>query len=307
MAAHDSLALTDGGIETSMLSREGLELPCFAAFPLLESAMGRAAMRRYFDPFLRLADEHGLPFVADTATWRASPDWGARLGYDAAALAEANRRAVEFARALDVTVNGVVGPRGDGYVVGERMSVDAAAGYHAWQVGVLADAGVDRVTALTLTYPEEAIGVIEAAAAAGMAAIISFTVETDGRLPDETPIAEAIERVDAQTGGAAEFFMLNCAHPTHIAAGLDGSAALARIGGLRVNASSLSHAELDAAEEIDEGDPEALGREHARLRDALPAVTLLGGCCGTDHRHVEHILTRWIDHGSSSRASSPRA
>jgi homocysteine S-methyltransferase len=173
------------------------------------------------------------------------------------------------------------------------MSAGEAASYHEWQIAVLADAGVERITALTLTYPEEAIGIVSAAAAHGVPVVASFTVETDGRLPDGTPVADAIERVDAATAGAASFFMLNCAHPTHIAAGLDGSPALQRIGGLRVNASALSHAELDAADELDEGDPRALARDNASLRSTLPGVSLLGGCCGTDHRHVTEIASAW--------------
>ena len=293
-----AIALTDGGIETTLLFHEGFELPCFASFPLLEQERGRAALRRYFEPFLATAEEHAVPFVLDTATWRANPDWGARLDYDDDALAAANELAVAFARELatgrsDVTINGVLGPRGDGYVVGERMSGDEAAAYHGRQIGVLREAGADRITALTLSYPEEAIGVVQAAVAAGVPVVPAFTVETDGRLPDGTTVAEAIERVDAATGGAADFFMINCAHPTHIAAGLDGAPALERIGGLRVNASTLSHAELDEMEELDEGDPVALARDNASLHERLPSVRLLGGCCGTDHRHVAEIVAAW--------------
>ena len=291
-------ALTDGGIETVLLFREGFDLPCFASFPLLADERGRAALRRYFEPFLDMAQERGLAFVLDTATWRANPDWGAQLGYGLDALADANRDAVEFARELagerpDVLIDGMLGPRGDGYVVGERMTAEQAAEYHAWQIGVLHEAGVDRITALTLSYPEEAIGVVQAAAAAGVPVVPAFTVETDGRLPDGTPVAEAVERVDAATGAAAEFFLINCAHPTHLAAGLAGGAPLHRIGGLRVNASALSHAELDEAEELDEGDPVALARDNAALQDMLPSIRLLGGCCGTDHRHVAQIISAW--------------
>ena len=296
--ARRAVALTDGGMETSLMFHEGFDLPCFASFPLLGDARGRAALRRYFEPFLATAQERGLPFVLDTATWRANPDWGAQLGYDDGTLAAANRDAVEFARELaegrpDVTINGVLGPRGDGYVVGERMSGDEAAEYHGWQIGVLREAGVHRMTALTLSYPEEAVGVVRAAAAVGVPVVPSFTVETNGRLPDGTSIAEAVERVDRATGGTADFFMINCAHPTHIAAGLDNAPALDRIGGLRVNASALSHAELDEAEELDEGDPVALGRDNAALQDLLHSVRLLGGCCGTDHRHVAEIIAAW--------------
>jgi homocysteine S-methyltransferase len=292
------LMVTDGGVETVLLFKEGFDLPCFASFPLLEYERGRAALRAYYERFLDIADREGLPFSLDTVTWRANPDWGARLGYDAERLAVANRDAVEFARSIaggrpGVTVTGVVGPRGDGYAVGERMTGDEAAAYHDWQVGILAGAGVDRIASMTMTYPEEAIGVVLAAAARGVPVVPGLTVETDGRLPDGTAFAEAMARVDAATGTAAEFFLLNCAHPTHIAAGLDRTRGLDRVGGLRVNASARSHAELDEADELDEGDPVVLARDSASLRDAFPSVRLLGGCCGTDHRHVAEIVAAW--------------
>jgi homocysteine S-methyltransferase len=295
----NGIALTDGGLETSLLFHHGLELPCFAAFPLVDTEAGRSALRRYFEPFLAIADDRRIPFILDTATWRANPDWGTRLGYDLDSLAELNRKAVAFARQLaetrsDVMINGVVGPRGDGYVAGERMDAEEAADYHGWQIGVLNAAGVERITALTLTYPEEAIGIVTAAAAVGVPVVPGFTLETDGRLPDGTPIDEAVAAVDLSTSGAAEFFIINCAHPTHIAAGLEvESVALQRVGGLRANASALSHAELDQAEQLDEGDPVALGRDNAALRQMLRSIQLLGGCCGTDHRHVAEIVAAW--------------
>ena len=296
----EQVALTDGGMETVLLFHEGFELPCFASFPLLEQEAGRAALRRYFEPFLDTAQERGLPFVLDTATWRANPDWGAQLGYGLDDLAAVNADAVRFAGDLaqgrpDVTINGSIGPRGDGYVVGEQMTTEEATEYHSWQIGVLRDAGVERVTALTLSYPEEAIGVVQAAATLGVPVVAGFTVETDGRLPTGVTVADAIEQVDQATGGAAEFFMINCAHPTHIAAGLDDAPALERVGGVRVNASALSHAELDEAEELDEGDPGALARDNAALREKLPSIQLLGGCCGTDHRHVARMIAAWND------------
>jgi homocysteine S-methyltransferase len=296
--ARDAVALTDGGLETVLLFHDGFDLPCFASFPLLGEERGRAALRRYFEVFLDAAQQHERPFVLDTATWRANPAWGAQLGYDRGSLAAVNRDAAGFAHELaegrsDVTINGALGPRGDGYVVGTRMSGEEAAEYHAFQVGVLCEEGVDRITALTLSYPEEAVGVVQAAAALGVPAVAGFTVETDGRLPSGMTVAEAIEQVDGATGGAAEFFMINCAHPTHIAAGLDDAPALDRVGGLRVNASALSHAQLDEAEELDEGDPAALARDNAALSDKLPGVRLLGGCCGTDHRHVAQIIAAW--------------
>jgi homocysteine S-methyltransferase len=300
----NGIAATDGGMETVLIFDYGLELPCFAAFPLLEDERGQDTLRRYFEPFIAIADQRNLRFVLDTATWRANPDWGERLGYDLDGLAGVNRRAVAFAKQLaagrpGMTINGVIGPRGDGYVVGERMTSEAAADYHSWQIGILAEAGVDRITALTLTYPEEAIGIVRSAAEAGVAVVASFTVETDGHLPDGTSVQQAVRRVDAETDQAAEFLMLNCAHPTHIAA-IGRVPELERIGGLRVNASASSHAELDESEQLEDSDPSALARDHAALRQMFGSIELLGGCCGTDHRHVAQIIDAWHEVSASS-------
>jgi S-methylmethionine-dependent homocysteine/selenocysteine methylase len=293
--------LTDGGLETSLIFGQGLDLPCFAAFPLLESEHGTAALRAYFEPYLELAREYGAGFVLDTPTWRANPDWAARLGYSPGDLDAANRRAVAFALQLrdaagagtPILVDGVVGPRGDGYVAGERMTAEEAERYHGPQIASFAAAGADIVSAITMTYAEEAIGIARVAHAAGLPVVVSFTVETDGRLPSGQALRDAIEQVEAETGGAPRHYMINCAHPTHFEKALEPGPWLGRIGGLRANASTLSHAELDEAEELDVGDPADLGARYAQLRPRLPAVTVLGGCCGTDHRHVAQIAAAW--------------
>ena len=295
------LVLTDGGLETTLVFHDGIDLPDFAAFPLLDSTDGRAALRRYFEAFLTVAREHGAAFQLDTPTWRANRAWGERVGYDRAALDRVNRDAVAFAREiareasdLEVRVNGVVGPRGDGYVVDQRMTADEAYAYHGDQVQSFAAAGADVVSAITMTYPDEAIGFARAAAEAGVPAIVSFTVETDGRLPDGSRLPDAIEAVDGATEGSTEAFMLNCVHPTHFEGVVAGDGAWReRIRGLRANASTMSHAELDAAEELDAGDPEDLADRYVALRDRLPRLTILGGCCGTDQRHVAAIASAW--------------
>jgi homocysteine S-methyltransferase len=291
-----SLTLTDGGMETTLIFHHGLELPHFAAFTLLADGAGRAALRAYYESYLAVADERRTAILLDTATWRANPDWGFRLGYSRDALVIANRRAVELlddvraARPDDATavvISGAIGPRGDGYRADDRMGTVEAGRYHELQVAAFAGSAADLVTALTMTYAEEAAGIALAAAAAGLPSAISFTVETDGRLPSGQPLVDAIEQVDAETGGAPAYFMVNCAHPTHFAHVLDGEhVALDRIRGIRANASTKSHAELDEADELDEGDPRSLAAELLALRRSLPGVTILGGCCGTDHRHI---------------------
>jgi len=294
----DTLFLTDGGLETTLVFRDGIELPDFAAFPLVDSEKGRAALAAYYAAYLDLAERLGLGIVLDTPTWRANPDWGARLGYDAEQLAALNRRAVkmisEYAAeraSLPIVLNGVIGPRGDGYVVGSTMSAAESAAYHALQVHAFADAGAQMVSAITMTYADEAIGVAMAASAAGLPAVISFTVETDGALPSGQKLGDAITHVDNATDGSPSYYMVNCAHPTHFAGIIeDGGPWTRRIQGLRANASRLSHAELDEATELDRGDIDDLARRHVDLHRVLD-LRVLGGCCGTDDEHVAAIVT----------------
>ncbi|HEY8524194.1 MAG TPA: homocysteine S-methyltransferase family protein [Acidimicrobiales bacterium] len=300
--ATDRLFLTDGGIETTLIFDDGFDLPDFAAFPLLETEEGRAALTRYFDAYAAIAVRDRVGIVLETPTWRASPDWGARLGYGREQLDELNRRAVELtlaARRVEtpdapVVISGCIGPRGDGYQPGELMSPDEARAYHAIQVRTFADTEADLVTAITMTNSAEAIGIARAAEAAGIPAVISFTVETDGRLPTGQRLEDAIVEVDAATRGYPAYYMVNCAHPTHVLAdggdGTDrGTPWPERLRGLRANASRLSHAELDEAEKLDRGDPAELARDYVRLRAAHPPLTVLGGCCGTSHEHVGAI------------------
>jgi S-methylmethionine-dependent homocysteine/selenocysteine methylase len=299
----DRLFLTDGGLETSLIFHQGIDLPHFAAFDLLRDESGAEALRSYFRPFLAIARERGAGFVLDTATWRANPDWAAELGYSLDQLDEANRRAVALAEEIrevekadgaPIVINGVVGPRGDGYDPAELMSTEEAVRYHAMQIGTFADTAADMISAITMTYAEEAVGVALGAQAAGIPVAVSFTVETDGRLPNGQPLRDAIEQVDAETGGAPAYFMINCAHPEHFAAVLEEDGPWRdRIGGIRANASTRSHAELDEAEELDEGDPVDLAAQHAALKPRLTGICVLGGCCGTDHRHVAEVGAAW--------------
>lgn len=291
--------LTDGGLETTLIFHYGLDLPCFAAFPLLDTAEGRAQLERYYESFAQIARNSARGFVLDVPTWRASPDWGAKLGYGAAELERVNREGAAFAGALrrkwetggcPVLVNGVVGPRGDGYALGKAMRCDEAEAYHAPQIDALAKGGVDMVTAVTMTYAAEAIGVARAAIARHVPVVISFTVETDGRLPSGQRLQDAIAEVDAATDGEVLYFMINCAHPDHFSRDVAGDGAWRfRLGGLRANASRLSHAELDGAETLDAGDPDEFGRLNTALAAMLPNIRVLGGCCGTDHRHIQCV------------------
>jgi len=295
------LFLTDGGLETTLIFLRGRDLPAFAAFDVLKDDEGTEELRRYFDPYLDVAAEHGTGFVLESPTWRASPRWAEEIGYTAEELDQMNRKAIrlmeeirEASDASPIVISGCVGPQGDGYDPEVLLGAEQAQEYHSTQIGVFADTAADMVTAITMTYAEEAIGIVRAAMAAGLPVVISFTVETDGRLPSGQPLGEAIEQTDAATDGAPAYYMINCAHPTHFEGVLEGAGEWReRVRGLRSNASTKSHAELDESTELDDGDPADLGRRHAELRDRLPRVNVLGGCCGTDHRHVAEIARAW--------------
>ncbi|MDH5821956.1 homocysteine S-methyltransferase family protein [Luteimonas sp. RD2P54] len=293
--------LTDGGLETTAIFHHGIELPHGAAFLLLRNADGREWLRSYYRRYLRIAHATGSGFVLETPTWRASSDWAWRLNVAYVELDALNARAVALMRELAaeydpasarLVVSGCVGPRRDGYAPDLAMTAAQAETYHLRQLAVFARAGADLATAMTITNSAEAIGIARGARALGLPVVVSFTVETDGRLPTGQPLGEAIAEVDAATAAAPVYYMLNCAHPDHFAATLDaGGGWVRRLRGLRANASCRSHAELDQAPALDDGDPRQLGRQYRELLHRHPHINVLGGCCGTDHRHLECIAS----------------
>lgn len=295
----DRLFLTDGGMETTLTFHEGWELPMFEAFVLLESEKGRKAIRDYFDRYLPQAVKHGVGFVLESPTWRANPDWAAKAGYGRERLAELNRAAIDLMREVQakyqnartpIVVSGNIGPRGDGYDPSALMTVEEAENYHAWQIGVFREANVDFVSAFTMTNVNEATGVVRAAQAADVPCVISFTLETDGRLPAGETLGDAIEAVDRATSNGPAYYMINCAHPTHFADALDpGASWVKRLRAIRANSSCKSHAELDNSTELDTGNPQELGAQYADLLRRFRHINVLGGCCGTDHRHIACI------------------
>lgn len=297
--ASGEMLLTDGGLETTLIFDHGFDLPQFASFPLITSEEGRSALLAYYRSYVEVARAHEMSIVLDTPTWRASSDWGATLGYDGDALRAVNHAAVELLLGVraeaetaetKVVISGNLGPRGDGYEPGEQMSAGEAEAFHLPQMRALTDAGADVITALTMTYLDEANGVARAAKSLSMPVVISFTVETDGRLPTGQPLGEAIDAVDAETDGFPVAFGINCAHPDHFMTTLEaGGEWVNRIGLIRSNASRMSHEELDNADELDAGDRVELGGQYAELQHLLPNLTVMGGCCGTDHGHIDAI------------------
>ena len=292
--------MTDGGIETTLIFLDGHDLPYFAAFHLLKTSEGEQVLRKYFRTYGELAKKLNVGLILETATWRANPDWGEKLGYGTEDLAEVNNRAVRLLQEIrseyetdrmPIVISGCIGPRGDGYIPDTAMSAIEAEAYHQIQIATFANTAADLVTAMTINYADEAVGIVRAAKHANMPIVISFTVETDGNLPTGQPLGDAIKQVDDATSRYPAYFMINCAHPSHFARVLPGNEPWAtRIRGLRANASKMSHAELNEAPELDAGNPVELGQAYAALRkQQLKHLNVMGGCCGTDHRHIEQI------------------
>ena len=293
------LLVTDGGLETTLIFHDGIDLPHFAAFPLLDNERGRSALRRYYDSYGAAGRSSGAGCILDTATFRASPEWAAKVGYDQAALERVIRSAVDILHevrrdwetpTMPIVINGAIGPRGDGYSGTDTMTAEAAEAFHAPQVRIFAQAGAYVVTAQSMTHVGEATGIARAAAKTGIPCIVSFTVETDGRLPEGTPLREAVLATDAATGSAPAHYMVNCAHPSHVAPGLTASGPwIERLRGIRANPSPKSHAELNESTTLEEGDPDELAALLKDLRTRHRHFAVLGGCCGSDHRHAEKI------------------
>jgi len=295
----NEMFLTDSGLETTLVFHEGLDLPEFAAFPLMEDENNLKIMQDYYRRHASLACELGLGFVLESVTWRANSDWGAKIGYEEQALDDANRKAIDFlcdirdefkAEKSKMVISGCIGPRGDGYAPKNLMTAEETEKYHSAQIKTLSETPADMVSAITINYVEEAIGITRAAASFNIPVVISFTVETDGKLPSGQTLRHAIETVDMATLDYPAYYMINCAHPTHFDGVLEADESwVTRIGGIRANASAKSHAELDESPELDAGSPKEFGEQYRQLLEKLTAVRVIGGCCGTDLRHINEI------------------
>ena len=293
--------VSDGGMETDLIFHQGADLPLFASFVLLDSADGREMLRRYVLSYLDMAEAAGRGFMLGTPTWRANGGWGPKLGLDDAGIRDVNRRAVAFARDLrdahpwraHILIEGAMGPAGDGYAPEELLTPAEASRLHSAQLETFAEAGVDIATAFTITHPGEAIGMVNRARALGLPFALSFTVETNGRLPTGQDLGSALDEVETATGGYCQYYGINCAHPEHFVNQLP-PAWLHRIGVVRPNASRCSHAELDEASELDDGDPQEFGALYAEMAKRLPHLRVVGGCCGSDMLHIKAVMAAGV-------------
>ena len=291
--------LVDGGLETTLVFHHQIDMPHFAAFDLMKNPQHRQIIDDYYREYLKLAIKYNTDFILESPTWRANPDWGYKLGYSEPELMEANEASIRYMKSLareyeeeinHIFISGCLGPRSDGYEVGEMMDVSEAMTYHMPQIRAFKNAGADMVSALTMNYAEEALGITFAAKFQYIPVVISFTLETDGRLPNGQTLQEAIGIIERETESYPLYYMINCAHPTHFMHQMQRQGKWKdRIMGIRANASCKSHAELDEATELDTGDIDKLAVLNRTLKTVLPNLTVFGGCCGTDSRHIDAI------------------
>ena len=298
---NDRLFLTYTGMETDLLFTQTVDLPGFASYPLLQSNDGRAHLNRYARDLIALGKEHGVGVILESATWVANRDRGAEIGFSPEQLGDLNKQAIALlceARDafgdLPTVISANVGPRADAYAPSEQMTALQAKAYHSEQIGTLAETDLDMISAYTIAYPAEAIGIVQAAKSFGVPVVVAFTVEVDGRLPTGVLLEDAIKQVDLATDDFASYFMINCAHPDHFSDTLNNGSWINRLRGIVANASRCSHAELDDAKALDAGNPIELGEQLAQVRQRFPHINVLGGCCGTDTRHLQSIANNAI-------------
>ncbi len=294
--------ITDGGLETTLIFKHGIDLPHFASFCLLDKPKYQEIIQQYYHNYLDIARKYKTGFILEAATWRANSDWGYKLGYSDQDLVSINQLAIQQLKSIrsayqsqvkPILISGCIGPRSDGYTIQDKMNEQEASEYHDHQIKTFKESGVDLVTALTINYLEEGIGIVRSALKHGLPVVLSFTVETDGRLPSRQSLKQVIEYIDNKTNAYPIYYMLNCAHPSHFADQLEAESTWTnRISGIRANASCKSHAELDEATELDAGDQAELANWYNNLRKKLPELRVFGGCCGTDENHIEAITER---------------
>ena len=300
-----STFMTDGGLETDLIFNKGIDLPEFAAFDLLKSSDGKKILKNYYQDYLIIAKKKCKGFVLEAPTYRANPDWVVKIGYSLDDLQVIHNTAIEELEDLrnefeddnfKVPISVCIGPRGDGYVPSKIMTAEEAEEYHSSQIKVVSNTNADLVSALTINYNDEAIGIVNAAKKHRIPVVISYTVETDGNLPSGQSLKDAISSLDKATNNYVSYYMINCAHPEHFKGVLNNSESWTkRIKGLRANASNKSHAELDESETLDIGNKEELAKDYCELRNHLPNLSIIGGCCGTDSTHLESICESWFE------------
>jgi homocysteine S-methyltransferase len=301
---NDVIYLAEGGQETEIMYRHGHDLPEFAMYPLLENPEAVADLKQMYARVLDIAAECGFAAMICGLDYRASPDWGEKLGYSRSGLAEALEASIAFLRDVAepyqgqidrILIGGSIGPRGDAYSLNRTITADEAEDYHGFQLEVLQRVGVDFASAMTFNNVAEAIGVSRAAARVGLPLSMGFVLDNNHRLKSGASLREAVEAVDAEAGNAKpDFYGINCSHPLEFEPALESGDWILRLRSLRPNASARDKMDLCKIGHLEEGDPVDLGHRMGALAKRLPHVDIFGGCCGTWDKHLCEIARNVI-------------
>lgn len=293
------LYLTEGGTETEVIYRHGHELRDFAMFELMNKPEAVRDMENMYRRYLDKAAQYGFSALMSGFDYRASPDWGAKLGYSAEGLREMQHKCIDFLRGVSrayedqierIAIAGCIGPKGDAYSLNRDITAEEAEDYHATQCETLRDCGVDLIWAATINNIPEAVGISRAAARVGLPVNMSFTLDSSHKLKSGPSLKEAIEATDTEAGAARpDSYGINCSHPLEFEPALEPGDWARRLRSLRPNAAKMDKVSLCKLGHIEEGDPEELGQMMGDLAKRYPDIDIWGGCCGTWDKHFDRI------------------
>lgn len=300
--------ITDGGIETRIMFETNLSMdPELQVAALVPDPDGAAALRSIYESYIKAAGEFGLPIVIGTPTFRASLNFARRAGHGGEeSVRELNVGAVRLLRQLredsdhrPIFIAGVIGPSGDAYTPGDALGAPEAAAYHRLQTEVLAEEGVEFLFAPTFPAVDEALGVAMAMGRSGLPYVVSFVLDTAGRVLDGTPLTAAIERIDNEALPPPLYYSISCVYPDVAARALEDAARdsktlVGRIAELKANGSPLGTDELVRLDHIEATPPEPFAELLWSLHESHPVLRVIGGCCGTDDRHIRALAERMV-------------
>ena len=263
-----------------------------------------AALSGIYQQYLDIGHKYNLPLVLSTPTWRASRERIEKAGYAKMDVNADNFRFLDAIRksygeyAGKIVISGLLSCRGDAYNQSEALTANDAHAFHAWQANRLAEAGVDFLLAATLPAFSEAAGLARALAATGKPYIISFLTRSEGTMLDGTPLKDVISKIDTDVNPKPIAYMVNCTHTSFFKSAMmhaahSSATVRKRIAGLFANTAALKPEELDNSEELVEEDPQTFGKSVAGLHTEL-GMKILGGCCGTDDRHIDSLAKRLV-------------
>ena len=299
-----AFVLTEGSIIERVRRSPGLALdPYIENTGLVFDPRGREVLTAIYRGYLNVGRDVDVPMIMLTPTWRANPERLGLAGFDD--VRGVHKECFDFISSMrgeygdyasNAPIGGLMSCRGDAYRPEEALGIDEAEVFHSEQVDAFARTGVDFIMASTLPARTEAIGIAKAMARSGLPYVPSFIVRPDATLLDGTPLDDVIVEIDDTVDPAPVFYMMNCIHPDvylSVYPMLDGEHVKRRMLGLQANTSLMRPEELDKLDRLDTADAGDFAVSIINVHDRCGAK-ILGGCCGTDERHIRSIAERLI-------------